>query len=711
MIRRIGTSLLGGGLAGLALGLGPRLGFFSELRNFQIFILEISYQKIQGLLPIGIIRFLGTAAGELVVLSVIGALIGLILGLVFYGVRFRSVAWGFAATNGVFVFLFGMLWYRIVFVHSSSQRMISGQGLSVLLFSIAAGAAFCFFILGILDLLSRYRLGKIFLVLFPFALLANYFGFPSKTGKVFVEAVGSLPPIKQVVLLGGDGATWSVALPLIREGKLPNLEKMMKEGSWGGIRATLPWKSPIIWTSIATGKREAKHGIHDFVIRDPKTNEVQPISLSNRNTKALWDIASEAGRRVDVVHWYGAWPAEPLNGTMLSYRFSSRELPGRIYPPPRTAELDGITTFPKQNNIFDEEKMAADLGLYLLKKDQPDLHLMYLREIDDMHHFFWKHHALRRGSWVARWLWCNEPKVPVRATGVERGVDFHDTETEGGEDRIENAYLKLDDVLGRILKTVGPETAVMVVSDHGGGIKAMGELRFTLNPVLAQLGFLKFLPDGKKIDRSATRVHDATKRDWYEERELFVNRRAEGPFRGILDEASERALLESTRQKLKSLKTESGQPVVLDARIHEKDKETMRLVVRMNVHLAEKGEVRGEGIQISLSEIFWMTNLTGTHRLNGIFLVMGPGIRAGNRIRAASVLDITPTILYLLKLPVADDMDGRVLSEAIDPSVIRREPVKTIPTYEKGKFHSSSAAGTVTDKELLQRLQSLGYIQ
>jgi len=703
-VQQIAVCASAGAGAGLCLGLLPRFGGWSEIRNFQLLLLELSYQGLTRVLPLGAMRALDTAWGELVTLSAIGALIGLGIGVCRYGRVSRiSQHWvrsaaglSFSATVGVLVSAFGILWCRIALFHATS-RMVSLEGLWMVLASLGSGMAVAVGIWWGLRWLARYHLEKACAGLGLLLLLVGAIG-SSLVGQA-VPAVphgGFVLPVKQVVLLGADGATWDVALPMIKEGKLPHLAALMARGTWSDLRTTIPWKSPIIWTSIATGKRSQAHGIHDFVVRDQATHTVIPVSVSLRKVKAIWDIVSEAGLRVDAVNWYASWPAEPLNGTMLSYRFLQQGLSEQVFPPERTREIDELVEQLEQTGLPRDERMIAQVGLFLLEHDRPDLHLLYLRDIDGMQHFFWRYHAARRGSLVARWLYG--PTDPAALT--EKGR------------RIEEAYEQLDAVLGRVLALVGPHTAIVVVSDHGGGIKAPGQLYFTLNPVLEQWGWLRYLPDGKTIDWATTQVYDATKRPWYEQRELFINRRPEGPFGGGIREEAERQLLHAVVERLNSLRTGSGKPVVTKAWVRESTHEARLVVARVNVMLEPNDTMEGHDTTRSVSQMMWRTPRTGTHRAPGILVMAGPGIQSGSRLRAASVLDLTPTMLYLLGLPVANDMEGRVLLEAFEPAARRARPVHMVATYETGPARAAlPIRQSPADEEQLEQMRSLGYIQ
>ncbi len=722
-MKKIGLSILGGMLVGLVLRVFTDFVLLAELRNFQSVLLEYSYQSLAKLLPPAAMRALGTFGGEVAVLTAIGAVIGGGMGALLYGAGSRwsrrwsvsPLAVSVAVTSGFFVFMEGILWSRVVLIHSSTLRMVSLAGWGMFLVSLGGGAAVGWAVLKVLRWALRRKRAWVVAGLWVVAGISLV---SLLKGSIAAAAPGgSLAPIRQVVLLGGDGATWDVALPMIREGKLPHLAGLMERGAWGGIRATLPWKSPILWTSIATGKREKEHGIHDFVRRDRATQTVVPISVSARKVKAVWEIAGEAGLQVDVVGWYGSWPVEPVNGTMVSDRFLREDLPiaDRLFPVERMGEMEGVVagiegleklaSFEGEagDGIQEEwkprrkEKVAAVLGVHLLEKDRPDLHLVYLREIDDMQHFYWKYHAVRKGSWLGRLFYG--------------AVDPSEVERKGR--RIEEAYEKLDVVLGEILERIGPEMAVVVVSDHGAGIKARGELNFNLNPVLEQWGLLKFRPDGKTVDWAQAQISDSTMQVWYEERTLFANRRPEGHFHGAPEATEERQLLDSVMERLKRLKVAGGQPLVAQARfVPASDKEPAHLAVRMNVHLPHNGTVQGEGIEVPLSRVLWPRSLTGTHRLDGILVMAGPGIRPGRHLRAASILDITPTLLYLLNLPVGEDMSGRVLLEAVDPRLRKAQPVRWVATHETGGPRKAVAGkGSTADTESLEELRALGYIQ
>ena len=117
---------------------------------------------------------------------------------------------------------------------------------------------------------------------------------------------------KRVLLIGWDAADWSFLTPLLDSGKMPNLRRLIEGGVSGRIATLQPILSPILWTSIATGKRGDKHGVLSFVEPAPDGKSIQLVGSASRRAKALWNILSQLGCRSVVVNWFASHPAEPI---------------------------------------------------------------------------------------------------------------------------------------------------------------------------------------------------------------------------------------------------------------------------------------------------------------------------------------------------------------------------------------------------------------
>src|SRR5215472_4656502 len=128
-------------------------------------------------------------------------------------------------------------------------------------------------------------------------------------------------PQRRVLLVGWDAADWKVIRPLIQAGKMPNVQRLVEQGSSGQIATLHPPLSPMLWTSIATGKRPFKHGVLGFTEPTPDARGIQPVTNLSRKAKALWNILNQNDLRSIVVGWWPSHPAEPISGVMVSDHF------------------------------------------------------------------------------------------------------------------------------------------------------------------------------------------------------------------------------------------------------------------------------------------------------------------------------------------------------------------------------------------------------
>lgn len=299
------------------------------------------------------------------------------------------------------------------------------------------------------------------------------------------------PTGTKVVLIGLDGADWDIALPMIERGELPHLARLRREGAYGKVRTNNPPLSPLLWTTVATGKSPDIHGINDFLVQDPATGQLQPISSDFRKVKAVWNIASDAGLTSEFVAWWATWPAEPIRGIMVSDRVSYSlfnflegvKTPGReTFPEGYFAEIQKDLTGELDITLDDlsslvqitPEQLAAakkpearrgergedleslatlirivastrnyqKIALDLLRRQQPDLFGVYFQGIDEVNHRF-AHLAPPRMANVSKERFD-------RYSGAVAGF-----------------YRLQDRILGEILGAIGPDSTVIVLSDHG----------------------------------------------------------------------------------------------------------------------------------------------------------------------------------------------------------------------------------------------------
>ena len=187
-----------------------------------------------------------------------------------------------------------------------------------------------------------------------------------------ISCRGTDPPMK-VVVLGFDGAGWDTIEPLIQAGKLPYLERLRSESAWGPLETFKPTKSPVIWTSIATGMTMDKHGILDFVYL--KENDLPvPFDNSERREPSVWQILDHFGKRSVVVNWFVTYPPDAIDGIMISNRFRRALLVG---PDRRSRMRDSV----HPTELFDRLLPFLDLDYEVVRKERelPDLGALYQR--------------------------------------------------------------------------------------------------------------------------------------------------------------------------------------------------------------------------------------------------------------------------------------------------------------------------------------------
>jgi predicted AlkP superfamily phosphohydrolase/phosphomutase len=175
----------------------------------------------------------------------------------------------------------------------------------------------------------------------------------------------------KVVVLGFDGAGWDTIEPLIRTGKLPYLERLRSESAWGPLETFKQTKSPVIWTSIATGMTMEKHGILDFVYLEENDLPV-PFDNSERREPSIWQILDHFGKRSVVINWFVTYPPDAIDGIMVSNRFRRALLLG----PERRARMRDSVHPPE---LFDRLLPFLDLDYDVVRRERelPDLGEVY----------------------------------------------------------------------------------------------------------------------------------------------------------------------------------------------------------------------------------------------------------------------------------------------------------------------------------------------
>jgi len=493
----------------------------------------------------------------------------------------------------------------------------------------------------------------------------------------------------KVLVIGFDGADWELIFNWANEGKLPNFKKLIEQGVFGPLESTIPPITPPAWTSMTTGKNPRKHGIPGFIKMKYTSNgwSKSMYTSKDKTSKELWDYIEKS----IVVNVPITYPPRNINGIMVTGMLTPSTDSEFTYPPEfknellekipgYTIELDWAKYKGKEKEFIDRlyamTKKRVDLFWYLFNNKPWKLMFFVFVGPDRIQHIFW------------------------------------------GTKELEEYWKYLDNFLGEVITKAEKENIhLFVVSDHGFcGVERV----IHINNVLLDLGFLKLqssnnsnaisgqslsykiikgvagvylkLPDKiRELLRPITnKVYTPPKFDLENSVAFCIS---EGSFGGIY--INPNLSLEEKEVVISKIKS------VLESIVDEKTKKRPIYKVFRREELYEGASpdkyypdlivIPSEGYDIgeynptgTLTDISFKN---GDHRLYGIFLAYGQGIKKGYEIKNAKIYDIAPTILHIFGLPIPNDMDGRVLMEIFeeDSEFAKRKPKYVDPSYYENK--------------------------
>jgi len=294
-----------------------------------------------------------------------------------------------------------------------------------------------------------------------------------------IDPANPAGPAPRLLILGWDAADWSFIEPMLARGELPNLARLAGRGVRSALATLDPKLSPILWTTVATGKTGDKHGILNFVEADPAGGGLRLASSTSRRTKALWNILTQRGLRVNVVSWYASHPAEPISGLCVSNLFAQgRPREGgawpmatdAIHPPSEAATVAAMRVDPSSlgpdrltDFVPDAATCRAEAERRLL--DALSTHLAQARSVHAA-----SMHAVGRGPWDCTMVFHDM----IDALGHHfmtyvaprmKHVSMREFMLFGGV--MAAAYREQDRMLGELLDAAGEGTDVILLSDHG----------------------------------------------------------------------------------------------------------------------------------------------------------------------------------------------------------------------------------------------------
>ena len=495
-------------------------------------------------------------------------------------------------------------------------------------------------------------------------------------------------------VIGLDGATFDIIRPLISEGKLSNISRLIDKGVHGELKSTIPPASIPAWPSFLTGNNPGKHGVYDFLKRTEGEYIGSLTNSSDFQSPTIYEILSAKGKTSVVMNVTGTYPPKKMNGCIISGLLTPRGA-NYVYPSVLKETLDSMgyivyKDFKDDSNpeiMFQEllsmEQKRKHIALYLMKLFDWDFFMIMFIGTDTIQHKLWGEKVL-----------------------------------------INNYYYEIDKIIGDIIENICDDTNVFIISDHGFGplkkyvyvnkyfkdlnllktkvvdfesteeykigewqkkkvdqmtkfISKTGLNRRYIKPLINMLRLNKikeFMPDFIKkryyrlprdnlaIDWTRTKVVLSS---FYttETQSVMINLKGREP-EGIVEPDNYEELREHVISELKRLKDPEMEETILeDIFRREELYHGPYLQEAPDIVMMLKGNYKPSNSFRSSSIVSPTNRILGSHRINGVFIAMGPDIAKGEYIENAAIFDVAPTILKLMNIPVPEEMDGRILSE------------------------------------------------
>lgn len=557
----------------------------------------------------------------------------------------------------------------------------------------------------------------------------------------------------RVLVIGLDSAPLAWVERWVAEGRMPNLGRLMAHGAMGILRTVNPPLSPAAWSSFATGMLPAKHGVYDHVYRRPESYDLAPTNSRRRMGKTLWQIIGEQGGKVGVINVPETYPPTPVNGFLISGMDTPSDEADWAYPPELKAELDrvvgGYRVFGRRSKenlsraiagMHQTIPMRCRTAEYLWSKYQPDFMILVFMETDIIQHKCWKY---------------MDPAHPeYTPEGAQRYGSV-----------IPDIYTLVDQELKPLLEQVDERTTVIIMSDHGAGplykslylnnwLVSHGLMHFKRDAVtrikraLFQLGFT---PENMlnlaatlrlgMVDQITSLIKDKMGNqdrttlaqrlflswadvDWPRTKAyalggyttgFYINLKGREPQGCVAPGDEYEMVCEEIMHRLMQWRDDTtGQPVV--EQVYRREElhqgpyvERMPDVIFMardEAYVGFGGHEFGNNALMRSSPLF-----NAHHRMDGMVALYGSAIRRGTRLDTYSIVDLAPTILYLLGYPILADMDGQVMAQAFLPEFLTTRQVVTVAPTPKddGRPAADGVYSASEEGEVLERLKDLGY--
>ena len=480
---------------------------------------------------------------------------------------------------------------------------------------------------------------------------------------------------RRCLIIGLDGATWDLILPWAKKGELPAFLKLVKHGAWGELESTIPPMTPSAWVSISTGKNPGKHGIYSFLKIDENYN-FDLVTSTDVKSKNIWEYCTKS----IVINFPISYPPQKINGYMVAGMLTPGTESDFTYPrelkkmilhkiPNYRLELQWELYEGKEAEFLRDLYQMTEGRITLIKemlKKEWQLFFSVLIGPDRIQHLFWS------------------------------------------EENLLSYYKKIDNFLSDILAALDKNTTLVVISDHGfqkidkvfycntwlmkeGYLKTketsltnlLKKFGLTSESIIRLLRLMKVdvttlgrkLPYKlrKLIPLEGVSIYQSV--DWSKTRafmvefgQIFINKK--GKFlRGTVGPKEYEKIRSELAQKLMKIRDPRTGDLIVSAVYKREEIYRGDYLENAPDLVFELKEGCTHSARIEKNYIEDSAKMRADHAKNGIIAFLGSNVKKGFEIKEAKTVDVAPTVLYALGLPIPDDMDGRVMKEVFKDNI------------------------------------------
>lgn len=499
----------------------------------------------------------------------------------------------------------------------------------------------------------------------------------------------------KVLVVGLDGACWSLIEEWIENGDLPNIRELIENGVYGDLKSSiLPITCPA-WKCYSTGKNPGKLGVYWWNEIDIEKREIRPASSIKFKSKEIWDYINEHGMKTGVIGMPLTYPPKTLDGFMISGG-PTCEPNGYTHPPELQYLIEKKFNFKPHPKFVSNLKEDSELTGEILKKINNNFRVFeWLIEKEDISFGQVTTFYL---NWLQHYFYQDEP--------VKRAWKLIDCEIGKIKEKFEYVILMSDHGTSYMNKNfyinawLKKEGYLYTKIDFKRILMMLGLNRDNIVYVLEKLKIISLLSRSKTIISIGEKIPDSQGRlsdragnefiknvNWKKTRVIGL---PQGPIYIIKDGmtiSEYETLLNEICQKLKELEDPENGEKNFSGIFRPEDLYWGKYVEKAPDLIALDSDKYHNRGGILKNELFEKSEWKGNNAQYGLFAINGPGIKKGEIINGIEIFDLAPTILYLMGCKIPRDMDGRVIKEIFEvKSEFFKTPIRYGGLDEKGRI-------------------------